>query len=607
MRQDVSQIEREIIQKREQYKELGKLDFPAFVENYFDAKQISENKFLCPFHDNKPEIGFWLSENQEWLYTERHENPHYLNSGYVEPFIDLVKEREGLSSTEGVIQFIKKKMQPRNLVPQDEQVPSEQSEESHSHKDENNLVFLVKKNLDVSALKTLGFIAINSPRGMGHDQLRGKVICICIGSSTEAEKRARELGKIAAEVKIIELPGSSRNRQSIAAWLEMKGDISEGEKRRMILEITEQTSEFNGKQGNNTEASAEGELILTPFSDIEAKKIEWLWFKRFPRGMLSLIVGDPGIGKSCLAMYIASRISRGDYWPDTKEQPEKGSVHYLTTEDSPECVLKKRILVNEGNPEKICHCPGIRKEEGFFVFDITKHLPNLEKGIKSTPDLKAIIIDPIAGHLGGKINSNDATQVRNAMGPLAQLAEKYNLAIIGITHLSKTNLPVSAIYRILGSLQFTALARVIWLVTKDSQNTSSEDRRLLISIKHNINIAQTSLAWLPEKSTDPENDEFKLIFESEPIGKLDATEILNLGIPRTPREKAKMFLADKLKDGPGLRTEILDAAKKEGIKLMTLERARRDLKILSRPPETFGGRWKWFLPGNLDCIKEDKK
>ncbi len=45
--------------------------------------------------------------------------------------------------------------------------------------------------------------------------------------------------------------------------------------------------------------------------------VEWLWPGRIPFGKLTLVVGDPGVGKSLLMADIAARLSRGLAFPDS--------------------------------------------------------------------------------------------------------------------------------------------------------------------------------------------------------------------------------------------------------------------------------------------------
>jgi hypothetical protein len=49
---------------------------------------------------------------------------------------------------------------------------------------------------------------------------------------------------------------------------------------------------------------------------LESATLQWFWPQRIPLGRVTLLAGDPGIGKSLLALDIAARATRGKPWPD---------------------------------------------------------------------------------------------------------------------------------------------------------------------------------------------------------------------------------------------------------------------------------------------------
>ena len=53
----------------------------------------------------------------------------------------------------------------------------------------------------------------------------------------------------------------------------------------------------------------------TPLSEIKTQQITWLWKSRIPQGKITLLEGDPGMGKSLLAIDIAARVSTGRPMP----------------------------------------------------------------------------------------------------------------------------------------------------------------------------------------------------------------------------------------------------------------------------------------------------
>jgi hypothetical protein len=56
------------------------------------------------------------------------------------------------------------------------------------------------------------------------------------------------------------------------------------------------------------------------FSELAPRKVRWLWPDRIPLGRITLLVSDPGLGKSLLALDIAARVSRGSPWPDANDE-----------------------------------------------------------------------------------------------------------------------------------------------------------------------------------------------------------------------------------------------------------------------------------------------
>ena len=62
----------------------------------------------------------------------------------------------------------------------------------------------------------------------------------------------------------------------------------------------------------------ENELRLIRMADVELQKVDWLWFPFIPFGKISMIQGDPGEGKTTLALRLAAACSRGFSLPNLK-------------------------------------------------------------------------------------------------------------------------------------------------------------------------------------------------------------------------------------------------------------------------------------------------
>lgn len=57
------------------------------------------------------------------------------------------------------------------------------------------------------------------------------------------------------------------------------------------------------------------EVRWTKLSDVQSQPVKWLWEGRIPCGKVTLLDGEPGSGKSLLALDLAARVSRGAAMP----------------------------------------------------------------------------------------------------------------------------------------------------------------------------------------------------------------------------------------------------------------------------------------------------
>ncbi len=83
----------------------------------------------------------------------------------------------------------------------------------------------------------------------------------------------------------------------------------------------------------------------------------------------------------------------------------------------------------------------------------------LQEAIEQVGSVSLIIIDPLSTAVSGDIHKN--TAVRRGLQPLVDLATNINAALLGITHLSKGGQGSDPAWRVIGSIAFTAVARVV--------------------------------------------------------------------------------------------------------------------------------------------------
>ena len=91
-------------------------------------------------------------------------------------------------------------------------------------------------------------------------------------------------------------------------------------------------------------------------SDVAPEPLRWLWPGRIPAGKITLLEGDPGLGKSTLLCELAARISRGEPLPGADTLAAPGvprGVLLFSAEDDVHDTIRPRIDAAGGNPQRI--------------------------------------------------------------------------------------------------------------------------------------------------------------------------------------------------------------------------------------------------------------
>ncbi len=87
-------------------------------------------------------------------------------------------------------------------------------------------------------------------------------------------------------------------------------------------------------------------------SQVKPEAVDWLWKDRIPLAKLTVIDGDPGLGKSMLTLDLAARVSTGKGSPDEKPLAE-GGVVILSAEDGAADTIAPRLIASGADPSRI--------------------------------------------------------------------------------------------------------------------------------------------------------------------------------------------------------------------------------------------------------------
>ena len=339
---------------------------------------------------------------------------------------------------------------------------------------------------------------------------------------------------------------------------------------------------------------------LTSYTDIAEERVTWLWPLRVPLGAVTLIAGQPGLGKSQVSLALAARLTRGEL------QCGRGTAIIGTAEDHRAAVIRPRLRAAQAELDAIFDIRVTRlneeaSEEGLVLpIDVGE----LEASIEET-QARLVILDPLVSFLDGSVDSWKDASVRQALSPLAGVAERQGCAILGVVHVNK-GLSGDPFQRIGGSVGFQGAPRSVLVLGRDPDDPN---RRVLIHSKSNYGREAPSLLFEIEQILLPAADGAPQIETSRvvEIGETDHTAESVLGPAlgdeeRAGVDEAEQFLRDVLADGPVDAAQVKRDAKAAGISDRTLDRAKGALGI--RMPDCVKrvggvgerGHWTWELP-----------
>jgi hypothetical protein len=319
-------------------------------------------------------------------------------------------------------------------------------------------------------------------------------------------------------------------------------------------------------------------LEITTLTDIQTEKVEFLTEPYIPRGKITLISGDPSVGKSTLASAIAASVTTGKPlpWDLERGDVEPGNVLYQTTEDGYGDTVRPRL---ERLGADISRVHRINDS----VHPLSLDDPRIEQAI-AEKNAKMLLLDPLTSYVGtGDINSSGS--IRPALTNLAMVAERTGCAVICISFLCKKG--GKSQYRTFGSIDVLAIARSALTV---GHYPGDDEIRVFVNSKNNLRLPgkpqsfgfddKSGIVWLGEcditidELLDGELDEKKRNKAASQI------------------ENAKKLIAATLSGGAVSATEIQLKADGAGISKSTLDRAKSALGVKSIKQ---GDNWVWQL------------
>ena len=308
------------------------------------------------------------------------------------------------------------------------------------------------------------------------------------------------------------------------------------------------------------------------FSTVKPQKVDWLWYPYIPYGKITILQGDPGEGKSTFILNIAALLTKGKQMPDGYSVSKPQCVIYQTAEDNISDTVKPRLINANADCKKVAYI--IDDDNSLNLED-----PRIERIISET-SAKMLILDPLQAYLTQDSDLISVGRMRQKLKKLADIAEKYKCAVVIIGHMNKSS-GEKNIYRGLGSIDISAIARSVLMIVRDKKDPN---KRYMFPIK-------SSLA--------PEGDSIAFRFDKEKgltwIGKSVINNVEEYKIDNSKTATAKRVVLEILEYNDIMSKEILKKLKLMGISERTANEVKRELGVSSYKRN---GTWFWHLDDN---------
>lgn len=337
---------------------------------------------------------------------------------------------------------------------------------------------------------------------------------------------------------------------------------------------------------NGIEAAARGRRYRA-FQDEkqDLEEVEWLWPLWLPKGMISMVGGFPGTGKSWFVLDLARTVIHGGTWPDGTPVNETGPVVWVEGEGIPQVVRKREEELQLDDSQFFM----LRAAEGNMLDLTSERWRNELVEIVAAVRPKLVIVDSLRSITA--TGTDRAEQVNPLLVFLAGIARFGNCSVAIVHHLRKPSgsqlaFPLVTIHEFSGSGHIIAMIRTA----------------IGLSVMQNGGTGYSL--------TGPRRIDLCKTFEDfpEPLGAV--LETMRPGVKRmvygeapnaerTERQSCGDWLVEYLEtEGPSRTKDVLAAASDEGFSRDMVYRARKELE--ARIVNTKGHKHpqnRWALAG----------
>jgi AAA domain/Bifunctional DNA primase/polymerase, N-terminal len=359
-------------------------------------------------------------------------------------------------------------------------------------------------------------------------------------------------------------------------------------------------------------ATGDGKRITRLLADVEPVKVRWLWRPWIPLGKVSILEGDPDVGKSLLTLAMAAIVSTGSAWPETRidgnsvaqQESEPAGVVLVGVEDDEEDTIVPRLIAAGADRTRIATMRLPTDANGHpRPFVIPDDVERLRRAVNET-SAQLVVIDPITAYLSTRsVKAGDDPSTRQALMPLVEIARETGCAILLVRHLNKAT-GMSAKHRGSGTIAYTGITRSVIVAGKLKETKPDGPTHAIALTKGNLTRDPHALGYkLNGAPDDPDTPIVRWLgaidLNADQLVGADSAKVGDARKAAPIREECERVLRELLEDGP-MRTDEVVTKTREVVNCSAkpVRNAADHIGIVKRAIRVDSkiDHWTWELP-----------
>jgi archaellum biogenesis ATPase FlaH len=369
---------------------------------------------------------------------------------------------------------------------------------------------------------------------------------------------------------------------------QLKREIDKATKQHFrVIDDTGKREDANREEHEGLEDDEEPEykFLSRSMAEVEEEKLDWIWYPYLARGEVSILEGDPGLGKSYLAQMAAMAICDGKRLTSVKPRKvDIGKVAYFDIENAAGSVTKRRLMDNGAE-----NLHNFYQEQEPFTIDDDDTLDRVYDAIETLrPTL--VVFDTLNTYLGS-VDTHNSAETQQTFKRFIDIARRFNTAVLVLRHLTKSNKGVTALYRGQGSIAFAGLARVVMTVGRHPEDP---DMRVMAVTKINVARVPKALQFSIEEIPSSLKDDDRSKFVWGDFVDLTADEILNAAPAALDAETEAVveWLRDSLAEGGLKKAKLISMGEARSFTEKMIDKAGHELRVKKDGD-------MWWLPDDM--------